>query len=77
MPLTIERAALVRRLAMQGYADDQIADLLRISRWTVLDVKQRAGRHAAIRAASARGMSVKQLAEEFHVAPATIRALVH
>lgn len=75
MPLTLERAALVRRLAMQGYHDDQIADLLHITRHTVLAVKQRAGRDEAIRAARARGQSVRKVAEDFELARVTVRKI--
>ena len=76
MPLTIERAALVRRLVTQGYADDQIAGLLRISQTTVTDLKYRAARDAGIRAASARGRSKRQIAEDFGIARATVRKII-
>ena len=76
MPLTIERAALVRRLMAQGYADDQIAGLLRISPTTVTDLKHRSARDAGIRAASARGRSVRQIAEDFGLARLTVRKII-
>lgn len=75
MPLSIERAAAVRRLVALGYRDDQIASLLRIERSTVVEVKQRAERDAAIRAARARGKSISQVAQEFHVANVTVRRI--
>lgn len=76
MTLSIERTALVHRLVAWGYRNDQVADLLRISRATVEDVKHRAYRDAAIREASAHGMSVRQLAEKFRLAKVTVRKIL-
>ena len=72
MPLTIERAALVKRLVAQGYPDDRIADVLRIARETVFDIRHRAARDDGIRAASARGMSNRQIAKDFGLCKATV-----
>jgi len=76
MPLTIEKAALVKQLAMQDYRDDQIAGLLRISRATVREVTRRAERDAAVRAEWARGKTIRQLAAEFHMAISTVKHIV-
>jgi transposase len=76
MPLTIERAALVRRLVTQGYADDQIAHLLRISPATVGDIKHRATRDAAIRAASVGGRRARQIAQDFGMAVMTVKKII-
>jgi DNA-binding NarL/FixJ family response regulator len=75
-PLSIERNALVQRLAKQGYFDDQIADLLRIKRATVTRVRDRAHRDALIRAEHARGKAVWQIAEQFQVTVSTVRHAV-
>ena len=39
--MVIERAALVRLMLVHHYRDDQIADLLKISRATVTKIRQR------------------------------------
>jgi transposase len=75
MPLSIERAALVRRLVTQGYHTDQVANLLRIERSSVLDVMQRAGRDAAIKAERAKGKTIRQIAAQFHVGEVTVRRI--
>jgi DNA-binding CsgD family transcriptional regulator len=74
MPLTIAKAALVRRMAAWNYRDDEIADLLQIRRTTVNDTIRRAERDAAIRAERARGKTLRQLAEQFQV---TVSAAKH
>jgi DNA-binding NarL/FixJ family response regulator len=76
MTLSYERAALVKRLATLGYPDDRVAHLLHISQATVKDVTRRATRDAEIRAAAARGKTVRQIAAEFQLAQLTVRKII-
>jgi DNA-binding CsgD family transcriptional regulator len=68
-----ERTALVLLMLRHNYPDDAIADLLKISRATVVTIRQRDALDAAMRKRRAEGCTYKQIAQEFGVSVGTVQ----